>query len=85
MEFLKSCGNELFKVHITSNGVPGRNVDIETINAINAAKNKIMAIIIIPFGLFSVILILLYISDLDHGYFLLYDLISISDQLFLYV
>ena len=50
-ELLNPVGNEFFRVHIISSGVPGTNIVIPTINANNAAINTIIAINKTPFGL----------------------------------
>jgi hypothetical protein len=53
-ELLNPVGNEFFRVHIISKGVPGINIVIPTINANNAAINTIIATIRTPFGLVSI-------------------------------
>ncbi len=52
---LNPVGNEFFKFHIASNGVPGMIMDIPIIKAKTAAINTIIATINTPFGLFSII------------------------------
>jgi hypothetical protein len=53
VELLNAAEKELFKLHITSKGVPGNNSDTATIKATAASRNAITAIMKTPFGLFS--------------------------------